>query len=76
MALAWSSRTPSAPTATAGLDTATVDADQNLDAACATVAGVSARTDGKASLLLAFNGAVLAGLASVADPHLPPLPGP
>ncbi|MEV5176851.1 hypothetical protein AB0L10_38565 [Streptomyces flaveolus] len=28
--------------------------------------------DGKASLLLAFNGAVLAGLASVADKDLPP----
>ncbi|WP_097289538.1 Pycsar system effector family protein [Streptomyces sp. OK228] len=32
---------------------------------------VSGRTDGKASLLLAFNGAVLAGLASVADKDLP-----
>ncbi|MCX4616495.1 DUF5706 domain-containing protein [Streptomyces mirabilis] len=32
---------------------------------------VSARTDGKASLLLAFNGAVLAGLASVVDRRLP-----
>ncbi len=30
-----------------------------------------ARTDSKASLLLAFNGAVLAGLASVADKDLP-----
>ncbi|MEU1010960.1 Pycsar system effector family protein [Streptomyces sp. NPDC005890] len=30
------------------------------------------RTDGKASLLLAFHGAVLAGLASVADKDLPP----
>ncbi|MFF7603441.1 Pycsar system effector family protein [Streptomyces mirabilis] len=29
------------------------------------------RTDGKSSLLLAFNGAVLAGLASVADEDLP-----
>ncbi|MGW2769804.1 Pycsar system effector family protein [Streptomyces sp. NPDC001275] len=33
---------------------------------------VSARTDGKASLLLAFNGTALAGLASVADKDLPP----
>ncbi|MFE5372793.1 Pycsar system effector family protein [Streptomyces mirabilis] len=32
---------------------------------------VSARTDGKASLLLAFNGAALAGLASVVDRRLP-----
>ncbi|MGW7207109.1 hypothetical protein [Streptomyces sp. NPDC054837] len=31
------------------------------------------RTDGKSSLLLAFNGAVLAGLASVADKDLPPV---
>ncbi len=31
------------------------------------------RTDGKASLLLAFNGAALAGLASVADKELPPV---
>ncbi|MEU5443668.1 Pycsar system effector family protein [Streptomyces griseofuscus] len=45
--------------------------DKNLDAACASVANEIARTDGKASLLLAFNGAVLAGLASVADKDLP-----
>ncbi|MFF4934250.1 Pycsar system effector family protein [Streptomyces griseofuscus] len=32
---------------------------------------VFARTDGKASLLLAFNGAVLAGIASIADKDLP-----
>ncbi|MEU5445783.1 Pycsar system effector family protein [Streptomyces griseofuscus] len=42
-----------------------------LDAASAVVAGEIGRTDGKASLLLAFNGAVLAGLASLADRHLP-----
>ncbi|WP_331719064.1 DUF5706 domain-containing protein (plasmid) [Streptomyces sp. NBC_00289] len=71
MTLAWSSRTPATPTATAVPSTAAVDADRNLDAACATVAGEIARTDGKASLLLAFNGAVLAGLASVADADLP-----
>jgi hypothetical protein len=47
--------------------------DANLDAACAAVAGEISRTDGKASLLLAFNGAVLAGLASVADQDLPPV---
>ncbi|MEU3550665.1 Pycsar system effector family protein [Streptomyces longwoodensis] len=46
-------------------------ADKNLDAACATVAGEIGRTDGKASLLLAFDGALLAGLASVADKNLP-----
>jgi hypothetical protein len=46
--------------------------DANLDDACAAVAGEISRTDGKASLLLAFNGAVLAGLASVADQDLPP----
>ncbi|MFJ6393943.1 Pycsar system effector family protein [Streptomyces sp. NPDC091972] len=43
----------------------------NLDAACTAVATEVARTDGKASLLLAFNGAVLAGLATVADTGLP-----
>ncbi|GEK04494.1 Pycsar system effector family protein [Streptomyces sp. 1-11] len=47
--------------------------DKNLDAACAAVAGEIGRTDGKASLLLAFNGAVLAGLASLADKDLPPV---
>lgn len=45
--------------------------DKNLDAACASVAGEISRTDGKSSLLLAFNGAVVAGLASVADKDLP-----
>lgn len=47
--------------------------DKNLDTACATVAGEIARTDGKASLLLAFNGAILAGLASLAGKDLPML---
>ncbi|MCP8706277.1 Pycsar system effector family protein [Streptomyces lusitanus] len=46
--------------------------DKNLNTACASVASEIGRTDGKASLLLAFNGAVLAGLASVADKDLPP----
>jgi hypothetical protein len=45
--------------------------DRNLDAALATVATEIARTDGKASLLLAFNGAVLAGLTTVAAKDLP-----
>lgn len=51
--------------------TTAVPTDKNLDAACASVAGEISRTDGKASLLLAFNGAVLAALASVADKDLP-----
>lgn len=45
--------------------------DTNLDTACAAVASEIARTDGKASLLLAFTGAVLAGLTSLADHRLP-----
>ncbi|MFJ6669019.1 Pycsar system effector family protein [Streptomyces sp. NPDC091383] len=53
------------------MTTTAIDTDQNLDAACASVANEIARTDSKASLLLAFNGAVLAGLASVADKNLP-----
>ncbi|WP_326658749.1 Pycsar system effector family protein [Streptomyces canus] len=47
--------------------------DTNLDTAWTEVAAEVARTDGKASLLLVFNGAVLAGLASVADKDLPPV---
>ncbi|MGI5532520.1 Pycsar system effector family protein [Streptomyces syringium] len=46
--------------------------DTNLDNACASVTAEITRTDSKASLLLAFNGAVLAGLASAADKDLPP----
>ncbi|MFI6530219.1 Pycsar system effector family protein [Streptomyces uncialis] len=54
--------------------TTTVSApDKNLDDACATVTSEIARTDGKSSLLLAFTGAILAGLASAAD-HALPLP--
>lgn len=45
--------------------------DRNLDDALAVLAAEIARTDGKASLLLAFDGAVLAGLASVATQPLP-----
>ncbi|MFF7975847.1 Pycsar system effector family protein [Streptomyces sp. NPDC007905] len=47
--------------------------DKNLDTACASVVNEIGRTDGKSSLLLAFNGAVLAGLASIADKDLPPM---
>ncbi|MFE4999223.1 Pycsar system effector family protein [Streptomyces mirabilis] len=47
--------------------------DKNLDTACASVVNEIGRTDGKASLLLAFNRAVLAGLASVADKDLSPV---
>ncbi|MGI5451468.1 Pycsar system effector family protein [Streptomyces sp. CA-243310] len=53
------------------MTTAPATTDRNLDAACTTVSGEIARTDSKASLLLAFDGAVLAGLASVADKDLP-----
>jgi hypothetical protein len=45
--------------------------DKNMDDACISVANEISRTDGKSSLLLAFNGAVLAGLASVGDKDLP-----
>jgi hypothetical protein len=56
-----------------GMTTPTAPAtmDKNLDAACATVASEIARTDGKASLLLAFTGAVLAGLTTLTDHDLP-----
>ncbi|MFJ3630353.1 Pycsar system effector family protein [Streptomyces albidoflavus] len=45
--------------------------DKNLDAACASVVTEIGRTDNKASLLLAFDGAVLAGLASLTGKDLP-----
>ncbi|MEV4044266.1 Pycsar system effector family protein [Streptomyces sp. NPDC049744] len=45
--------------------------DQNLDSALAAVAGEIGRTDAKASLLLAFTGAALAGLASIVGRDLP-----
>ncbi|EST18029.1 Pycsar system effector family protein [Streptomyces roseochromogenus] len=45
--------------------------DKNLDTACASVVNEIGRTDSKSSWLLAFNGAVLAGLASIADKNLP-----
>ncbi|MFF8556567.1 hypothetical protein ACF058_27525 [Streptomyces sp. NPDC015501] len=56
------------------MTTTTPAADKNLDAACASVVAEIARTDSKASLLLAFTGAALAGLASAADKGLPPRP--
>jgi hypothetical protein len=62
---------PPAPATERPADASTADTDKNLDNACATVASEISRTDGKSSLLLAFNGAVLAGLASVADKDLP-----
>ncbi|MGW1616848.1 Pycsar system effector family protein [Streptomyces sp. NPDC002285] len=60
-----------APTAPPITDQTTPTTDRNLDAACDAVAGEIGRTDGKASLLLAFNGAVLAGLTTLADHDLP-----
>ncbi|MEV7675871.1 Pycsar system effector family protein [Streptomyces sp. NPDC088752] len=50
--------------------------DKNLDTACATLGSELGRTDSKASLLLAFTGAVLAGLVSVADKDLPTMTKP
>ncbi|MCM2394384.1 DUF5706 domain-containing protein [Streptomyces sp. CWNU-1] len=45
-------------------------ADANLDTALSTVTEEIGRTNTKASILLAFTGAVLAGLASLADDGL------
>ncbi|MFF0386864.1 Pycsar system effector family protein [Streptomyces sp. NPDC004286] len=45
--------------------------DANLAAASAAAESAINRTDSKASLLLAFDGAVLAGLVSAADRRLP-----
>jgi hypothetical protein len=47
------------------------DPDAAFEQAVASVTGELGRTDGKASLLLAFDGAALAGLASIADQPLP-----
>lgn len=52
-------------------NTETSMTDKNLDQGCATVTTEISRTDSKASLLLAFDGAALAGLASLADTDLP-----
>ncbi|MEU8480350.1 Pycsar system effector family protein [Streptomyces hygroscopicus] len=45
--------------------------DQNLKDALATVTSEIGRTDNKTSFLLAFNGAVIAGLVGAADRDLP-----
>ncbi|MFE1126456.1 Pycsar system effector family protein [Streptomyces albidoflavus] len=42
-----------------------------LDSACASVSAEIARTDSKASLLIAFDGAALAGVVSLASRDLP-----
>ncbi|WJY43213.1 DUF5706 domain-containing protein (plasmid) [Streptomyces sp. P9-2B-2] len=47
------------------------DIDKNLDATLASVNAQISRTDSKASLLLAFDGAALAGIASLVDKPLP-----
>ncbi|MDK0524837.1 Pycsar system effector family protein [Streptomyces sp. ML-6] len=54
---------------TASTESATMN--KNLDNGCADVAAEIARTDQKGSLLLAFDGAALAGLASLAEKDLP-----
>lgn len=43
----------------------------NLDAACSAVSTELGRTDNKAALLFAFDGAVIAGLVSIADKNFP-----
>ncbi|MFE4424208.1 Pycsar system effector family protein [Streptomyces sp. NPDC056817] len=48
----------------------TATTDTNLAEALAAVTTEIGRTDGKASLLLSFNGAVLAGLVSIAGNNL------
>lgn len=55
-------RTPTSYTLNQALDDAVLDTDAKIS-----------RTDSKASLLLAFNGAVLAGVGSTVDNHLPVL---
>ncbi|MEU4878314.1 Pycsar system effector family protein [Streptomyces sp. NPDC021608] len=45
---------------------------QNLDSALSALQSEVSRTDSKASLLLAFQGAALAGLASLAPRDMPP----
>jgi hypothetical protein len=62
------------PTASAPPQAPQADrADQNLSDGLASVANEIGRTDNKASLLLAFNGAVIAGLAATINTPLPPL---
>ncbi|MDV9188198.1 DUF5706 domain-containing protein [Streptomyces sp. SR27] len=57
--------TEPAPTPAVGL------LDKNLDDACRDTEAKIARVDNKASFLLAFDGAILAGLASLADKPFP-----
>ncbi|MGW6016267.1 Pycsar system effector family protein [Streptomyces sp. NPDC055210] len=54
-------------------DYSSTHTDHNLAEACAAVSMEIARTDGKASLLLAFTGATLAGLTSLTGQQLPVL---
>ncbi|MFC9131856.1 Pycsar system effector family protein [Streptomyces sp. NPDC057099] len=61
----------SVPTTPSSADQITPTTSKNLDDACQDVEAKIGRTDNKASLLLAFNGAVLAGLAGIADKDLP-----
>lgn len=61
----------SAPTTPHTADQTISTTNKNLDDACHDVEAKISRTDNKASLLLAFNGAVLAGLVSAADKDLP-----
>ncbi|MEE6269157.1 Pycsar system effector family protein [Streptomyces diastatochromogenes] len=58
-------------TSPASAGPAACDPSKNLDDACHDAEAKISRTDSKASLLLAFVGAVLAGLASLADKKLP-----
>ncbi|MFD7667775.1 Pycsar system effector family protein [Streptomyces sp. NPDC059788] len=58
-------------TTTSEPPTGTHRTSTNLDSACASVPAEIARTDSKASLLLAFDGVALAGLAGLADKKLP-----
>ncbi|MET7458248.1 Pycsar system effector family protein [Streptomyces sp. NPDC005574] len=76
MSLHWFSRPPPAHLGPAVPEPAASRPDGHswsraADAACEAVAQEIGRTDGKASLLLAFDGALLAGLASLAPRGLP-----
>ncbi|GHE34115.1 Pycsar system effector family protein [Streptomyces capitiformicae] len=62
---------PSPTTTEPGAQSSLVD--QNLNDALATVASEIGRTDNKTSFLLAFNGAIIAGLVGSADKDLPVL---
>ncbi|MFF4761821.1 Pycsar system effector family protein [Streptomyces sp. NPDC001292] len=72
MAIPSDLREPSPPPAAPGtLRSSPATTDTNLAEALAAVTTEIGRTDGKASLLLAFNGATLAGLATLAGRRLP-----